>query len=435
MTLASSPRFLLLLVFGLCLALAIVGPVIQEPPVSWYGVGQQLGLMAAFCFAYGVANRTVSWRGAPSIAALPAASWIWIFLCIGIAGTCLQLASKLSSMDSIGLEGFAVLRQQRAEQLLLSQPAVSARWAGLGFLAYPAGIVGCCAVLRCYEDMRGMHVLLVLVFLAGLVALTVVAGGRGPLFAAAAVLVSTLALRKLDGRRAVPPSLTLRYIGIISALGFIAYSMMLWSVRSELSAMDAERFLSNTEGAWGMSVRPEVRNLLEPLVGLEGLRMMVLSSFYLSQSFSVFERVASAPELPIMLGLYEVDALAAGYRVIVGADAGLLATGNWALLDLKVYGFFAGAWGSLVIDFGFSGAIAAALAWGWFAGRSWGAAARCPGMPVTFMLPYWCASSLWSFASSPIGFSNAAVLLGWFVVAVACIGRLKRSQATAAGSI
>jgi len=403
--------------------------------VSWHGVGIQLGLLASFCFAYGIASHTGFRQGGLQSAEVPSTSWVWLFLCIGIAGTCLQVAGKLSSLDSLGLEGIGRLRRERAVELYSSQPTDSAWWVGLGFLAYPAGMVGCCAVLRWYEDMRRTHVLLAFFFLAGLTAMALFAGGRSALVLVTAVLVSTLALRTLDGRRAIPSSVIVRCTGATCLVGFIAYSMALWAIRSDLAGLDAERYLSHAEDAWAMSVRPGFRDLLEPLVGLEGVGAVVSLTFYLSQSFAVFERIASAPELPVMFGLYQVDALAAGYRMVVGTNTGLLGTGNHALLDLMVYGFFAGAWGGLVIDVGFFGAIAAAWVWGWLAGRCRSAAARCPGMPIAFMLPFWCAASLWSFASSPIGFSNAASLLGWFVLFVACIPRVARSPMISVSSI
>ena len=117
-----------------------------------------------------------------------------------------------------------------------------------------------------------------------------------------------------------------------------------------------------------------------------------------------------------MLGMYEADVVAATYRVMAGADAKLLVDGNQRLLDANIYGFFSGAWGGLVIDFGYTGAMAAITAWGWMAGRAWGVALRAPGAPAALMLAFWLAASIWSFATPPLGFSNAAVIFAWFIV-------------------
>jgi hypothetical protein len=411
----------LLFVSAACLALALVGPVIQEPSVSWSGAGRQLMLLAAFCIAHRIGSRAAARASVERPAMAQLGRWPLVFLCIGVFGTVLQALGKAASLETISLESAGLLRNERAEQLASARPPASAWWAALGFLAYPAGVVGCCAVLRWYERVRSVEVALAVAFCVGLVAMTVLAGGRGPLFALGAVLSGSAALRVLDGLRAMPSSPLLSGFAALVILGFLGYGMLLWSVRSNVSAMDAEGLLEHAAGAWGMSVRPGVRGVLEPLVGVEGVRIVASTFFYFSQSVAVFERIAAA-DVPAMLGLYEVDVLAAAYRAVGPAEGGLLAAGNQVLLDRQIYGFFAGAWGGLWIDFGSWGAAIAAAAWGWMAGRSWGAALTRPESPTAFMLPFWLAASGWSFASSPIGFSSAAVLLCWFLAFVPCVG-------------
>ena len=408
---------MILLVVSLVSALlSLFGPVIQSPPISWEGASLQVLLLAVFWATHRLGSRAASRiRVGPSVPA-SAGGWIAAFFAIGIVGAALQVAGKLEALGGLSFNGIYALRAQRAEELASAGRSQAGWSAAFGFIAYPAGIVGACAFIRWYERMRATQFMLAAAFGTALVMMTVFAGGRGPILAAGAVVFGTAILRMIDGQTAIPRSRALRLGILFAVVCFIGYSSVIWSVRSESVAMDAQQFLDYAEDSWGMAVRPGFREVVEPRLGVEGLRIVVASSFYLSQSTSVLERIISAPSIPPMFGLYQIDVVAAAYRVFASADGRLLADGNQALLAENVYGFFAGAWGGLLIDFGYAGAIVATAAWGWLAGRSWGAAISVPGAPFALMLAFWLAASLWSFASSPLGFSNAATLLCWFVV-------------------
>lgn len=414
---ALSPWFLLLAVSIGCTALALIGPVAQLPSISWSGAGLQALCLVVFWFAYGVGR-----RNCPQILARlpsglePAHGWITVLLWVGIVGAGMQVATKLDVLDGLDLSSIFALRNERAMQLASAKHQVTPLWAAGGFLTYPAGVVGLCGIFRWYERMSVGRVALAAAFGASLALMVLLMGGRGPLISCTALLAGVAVLRVIDGLPAFPRSQALRWSAILAIIGFLGYSTIIWTVRSDAVQLDAEQFFVHAESAWGMTVRSEFRDAVEPLFGIDGVRALAVTSFYISQSTTTLERIIAAPASAPMLGLYEADVVAAAYRVMAGADAKLLADGYQRLLDANIYGFFPGAWGGLVIDFGYSGAMAAIAAWGWMAGRAWGFALRAPGAPAALMLAFWVAASLWSFATPPLGFSNAAVVFAWFIV-------------------
>jgi len=335
---------------------------------------------------------------------------------VGIVGAALQVATKLDVIDGLDLSSIFELRNQRAMQLASAERPASAGWAAVGFLTYPAGVVGLCAVFRWYERMYVGRVALAAAFGASLMLMTLLMGGRGPLFSCAALLAGAAVLRVIDGLPVFPRSRALRWSAVLAVIGFLGYSTIIWTVRSDAVQLDTEQFLVHAESAWGMTVRPGFRDAVEPILGIDGVRALAVTSFYFSQSTAILEQIIAAPASAPMWGMYEADVVAATYRVMAGVDAKLLVDGNQRLLDANIYGFFSGAWGGLVIDFGYAGAMAAITAWGWMAGRAWGVALRAPGAPAALMLAFWLAASIWSFATPPLGFSNAAVIFAWFIV-------------------
>ena len=412
-----SPWFLLLAVSIGGTALALIGPVAQLPSISWSGAGLQAFCLVVFWFAYSVGKRISPRVPTRSPSGLePAHEWITVLLLVGIVGAALQVATKLDVLDGLDLSSIFALRNQRAMQLASAERPASAGWAAVGFLTYPAGVVGLCAIFRWYERMYVGRVALAAAFGASLMLMTLLMGGRGPLISCAVLLAGVAVLRVIDGLPVFPRSRALRWSAVLAVMGILGYSTIIWTVRSDAVQLDAEQFLVHAESAWGMTVRSGFRDAVEPILGIDGVRALAVTSFYISQSTAILERIIAAPASAPMLGMYEADVVAATYRVMAGADAKLLVDGNQRLLDANIYGFFSGAWGGLVIDFGYTGAMAAITAWGWMAGRAWGVALRAPGAPAALMLAFWLAASIWSFATPPLGFSNAAVIFAWFIV-------------------
>jgi hypothetical protein len=308
-----------------------------------------------------------------------------------------------------------LLREDRATQLMSGEALRSGPIGAIGFALYPAVIVGLCACVRWWERCSPMVKALAGVSALSIAAAMVLSGGRGSAVALALVLLGALVLRSLAGLPLLPASRALLAFAGAAVLAFAAYGSFIWSVRASQSSMDAGEFLVFAERSWGMRVDPGFSARLEPLIGIEGIRILAASLFYFTQSTSVMERVIGAEELRPMWGVYQVDALAGLWRLAFGGEPGLLSHMNAVLFHRGIYGFFAGAWGALIVDFGRAGAFVATATWGWAAGASWNIARRRPCDPGSLIGAFWLAASAWSFISSPIGFSNAAVLLGWFL--------------------
>ena len=97
----------------------------------------------------------------------PAHGWITVLLLVGIVGVALQVVTKLDVLDGYDLSSIFALRTERAMQLASAERPGSAGWAAVGFLTYPAGVVGLCGVFRWYEQMYVGRVALAATFGAG----------------------------------------------------------------------------------------------------------------------------------------------------------------------------------------------------------------------------------------------------------------------------
>ncbi|MBS0307500.1 MAG: hypothetical protein JSS58_00885 [Proteobacteria bacterium] len=136
--------------------------------------------------------------------------------------------------------------------------------------------------------------------------------------------------------------------------------------------------------------------------------------FYFTQSLSILERILAMNDVPTLLGGYHIDLVAAFMRTSP-ESADFLGRGYAALLNENIYGFFAGAWGGLYIDFGLFGSVLGTMLWGWFAGRSYRTACRDVHSDRVILYIFWLYSILIGFVSPPFGFSNSAMIFFWFV--------------------
>jgi hypothetical protein len=420
----------------------VAGPVDVEPSPSLRSMCLALALMGTFALGFVFTCGRHSRRNIPPPAGprpgIPAGI-VAAFLVVGALGAVLQAFGKAGDVAAMDLESIYRLRLERAEDLMRGRASSSRLASIVGFATYPACIVGICATFRWFEHARAPLRVLAVAASVAVVCMTLVSGGRGTLFLLGLLLAGAGVLRRLAGLPWIPWDRAIRVAVLLAICGFIAYSSVLWKVRSSESSMDAERFLEYARDAWGMQLRPWFQDAFGGLLGAEGVRAAACRAFYMTQSLSVLERVLAVPALQPMLGLYEVDVLAGAVRLLGSRADAFLADSNAALESAKVYGFFAGAWGGLVVDFGIVGAFIAAGAWGALAGRSWRAAVLAPDAPASLFAAFWLAASAWSFVSSPIGFSNAALVLAWFaafaLVARPAPGRPVHYDARVAGSM
>jgi hypothetical protein len=244
---------------------------------------------------------------------------------------------------------------------------------------------------------------------------SIAAGGRSPILVLIIFVGLACYLRRWYGQSAIPHSRSLRILifGLVGA--FLAYSSVIWLVRSELAEMNTDAFFAHAEDTWGVTPGPALQAAAE-LLGAPNLVQSVMSSvFYFTGALSATERILALSASPMLLGGYQVDLVAGALRVIPGGNE-FLAQGYDTLLEADIYGFFAGAWGSLYIDFGIPGSVLAVVLWGLLAGRSHLALRRAPQGDGAALYAFWTYSVFISFVSPPLGFSNSALTFTWVLV-------------------
>lgn len=396
-----------------------LAPIEQAPPVSTHGLVFVVSMVLLFGFAAACGGIGSPARrdcdGRPPLT--DPQTTARTFLIIGIVGAFLHLYDKVAALELVGLLGAAELRAERALALLEAGQHASGILSGMAFLCYPAGLVGVVAVLLTYESQQRTVRTLAVVYILSLFLHSVAAGGRGTIFVTFLLIAVCLYLRRCAGLRPFPrsPLLAAMFGGL--GLLFVVYSAVIWKVRASMSDLGIEEFLQHAELNWEVTPTQSLTDLAATLQEPALVQVIMSSVFYFTQSLSVIERILAMTDIPVMLGGYQVDIVAALLRLFP-AGAVLLGSGNALLLEANVYGFFTSAWGALVIDFGWPGALAACFVWGWVAGRSHRWVRSEWSTPALVFYAFWMYSVLISFVSPPLGFANSAVTLFWFVALV-----------------
>ena len=417
-----NPASLMLGFWATLYAVTFLGPITQRPSVSLEGFLFVGGLLMLFVLAS--AFGSASLHGAPRVPIvwatdLPTAKrrdrLLRVLLLIGCAGGLLGLYSKLSAADSLSLIASAALRAERAQQLLDAGQITSGPAGAVAFLTYPAGFVATLITVLRYEQCRTSTRMLALFYLPVVFMQSIAAGGRSPILVLIIFVGLASYLRRWYGQSAIPRSRPLRLLVVALVTAFFAYSSVIWLVRSELADMNTDAFLAHADETWGVTPSRGLQAAAEVL-GAPNLVQSVMSSvFYFTGALAVTERILAMNASPLLLGGYQVDLVAGAMRVIPGGNE-FLARGYDILLEADIYGYFAGAWGSLYIDFGIPGSVLAAILWGVLAGRSQLALRRAPQGDGAALYAFWIYSVFISFVSPPLGFSNSALTFAWVLV-------------------
>lgn len=401
--------------------MSVFGPIRGTPAVSFEGVTFAVSFFATFLLAFTMANRGHRASTASRSRSRALGRTLFVaeaFMLIGVIGAALRLEGTSRALAVFELSAIYELRVERALELADGIGLRSGSASAIGFLLYPAATVGLCAGFRWYERLGLRAKVLGMFALLTQVAATVLSGGRSALVVLALVILGAAVLRTKAGIPALPTSKVLRLGAATAILASMAYGSKIWEVRASRSDLDQDAIIAHMQTSWGVTIDDRFRAALEPIVGARGVAMAVASAFYFVQSTSTLERVIATDRSEPMYGMYQADVLAAAWRWRFGDSSQFLASLHASLLDAEIYGFFAGAWGALLIDFGYAGAVTATLVWGAAAGLSWRLARHRPDEPRTLICAFWIAASGWCFVSSPIGFSNGLMLLCWFLAFV-----------------
>lgn len=338
-----------------------------------------------------------------------------LVLMIGILGGLLSAYAKLSLVGEYSLAALASLRTERAQEVLYADQVKSSIASVLAFFFYPAGFVGLVATLLRYETVSANTRMLAGLYVVVVFLLTIIAGGRSPVMVLLLFTAITFYLRKCLGLSTVPASGSLRFGMSFLLLVFIAYSSLVWAIRSHASGLDLEAFMRHAETVWGVRPSDWLLSVASWTGKPEIVQTIMSSIFYFTQNLSITERVLDARyDIVPMLGGYQVDLVAALLRSFP-TSAEFLAAGNQVLLDANVYGFFTGAWASLFVDFGYF-SLLMVLLWGYLSGRAYRNLVRKGGLVNETRYIFWTYAVFISFVSPPFGFSNSFITFVWFVI-------------------
>lgn len=400
-----------------------LAPITQRPAVSLEGFLFIAGLVALFGIAslFGSAGLRGTSRAQCARAADAAMTTqrrdalLRLLLLIGCAGGVLGLYAKLSASDALSLIASAALRAERAQQLLYAEQITSGPVGAVAFLTYPAGFVAMFVALLRYEHCRTSTRLLAVFYILVVFMQSIAAGGRSAILVLIIFIGLAVYLRRWRGQNPIPRSRPLRILLVGLVVTFVAYSSVIWLVRSELSDMNVDEFLAHAGDSWGVTPSRSLENFAEALGSPSIVQSVMSSVFYFTQSLAVTERILAMESSPLLLGGYQVDLVAGVMRAIPGGGQ-ILGKGYDTLVDANVYGYFAGAWGALYIDFGAVGCVLAVILWGVLAGRSRRALWCSRDGDAAAMYAFWIYSVFISFVSPPLGFSNSALTFVWFLV-------------------
>lgn len=340
---------------------------------------------------------------------------ISIFLLISVLGGLFSILGRIADLDEINLMAISKLRTLKAQSLLHGGEASSSILSMLAFFMYPAGFIALVAAILQYEEISNLARLLVYIFIGIMFCVAILAGGRSPILLLILFVSIACYTRTVLGKSWMPHSRVLRWGSVGLLLAFVAYSSIIWSVRSNESGKSTEQYLQHAANVWGAAPRPYLLAASNWL-NHPNLTFSVLGPvFYLTQSISVTEKIlATAEDIPHVLGGYHIDLMAAVLRRI--PESALLLKDNYEiLLNTSIYGYFTGAWGALFIDFGYF-SLLAAMIWGFLAGLSWVKLKNNPTLLTSVFYVFWIYSIMISFASPPFGFSNSLMVFVWFVL-------------------
>jgi hypothetical protein len=392
-----------------------VAPIVQTPSPSFEGIV----FNAAFIVVYAIG----CWAGSAKLGAAMDArtrlsretekdggDLVAVLALIGCAGALISILDKASGVSLAGLIDAATLRNERAQLLLEAEANPGGVLSAVAFLLYPAGYAAVYMALLSFERLPRPHANLALAFVPLAFFHTVAAGGRSGILVLLILIAIAAYVRRYRGQSAFPNAAAVKWLSRILVVAFMLYSAAVWFVRSEVSEMDVDTFLEHAEQRWGVAPSPWLESVASPAM----IQTVMSTVFYVTQSLSVTERFLSMQSVPMLLGGYHVDVVAAAMRSHNEARE-FLANGYAELLEANVYGFFTGAWAALCIDFGVAGALGFTLVWGLLAGHAYKAMKISRTDSRAAMYGFSLYATAISFVSPPFGFANSATTFFWFL--------------------
>lgn len=410
-------------IWGLCLASYAVLPYqLLGRQLTTEGIAILVAFIAAFLFgtlmvptgkAVSLVDRS------PLIDATRAETWL--MMASGLASIFFVLDA--SSKNVFDLAAAYEMRSETADALLKGEASISSVWFQIAFLLYPA-----CYVYSAIHILfaRRVQVWKLVIFgLLPIILVSLVMGGRNPLFYG--VIVAWLALRdrKKLGRGGAQIAQKRRrtkwlasLVWFVVLVGLFQYFAAVFMARAAAAGGSLEMF-RHAEEVWGVGFGGALSSAIFVLFGEDGAYLVFIFVWYLLQGFVMSNYLFSSYDGPMQMGIYGVDIMTALMRRL---DSQRVAEGFDYLMDSGTYGFFPSAWGSLYVDFGFYSLIICAL-WGAFAAFTYRRSVVQKKPDWLLIWPFVNVGILFSLINTPFGYANGLIAHGWVLVAFLLLKR------------
>ena len=416
------PAITMIQVWALCVLAFVVLPFeLVNRTLSWWGFLMLAVFIAAFCVGGVFKSIQVQWAGRARTA-LPMMGINfgraeWLLIGASVAATAL-FAYEVYTGAFLNLEETWQVRSDRASDLMLGRESESSIAFRIAFLLYPAAIV----YIAFEVILKQVPQLWRLAAFGGLpvVLASLIMGGRSPLLLALAVaFVSFRVRQKLHSpekqvrKRLSPRAVLIAAALVVAGLVALKYFIRVFVVRAE-TAGGFGAMLDVAESSWGITFAD---NWFLALVGDEISYLIFAFSWYMVQGLVMANVLFTDYVGPPHYGVYGVELITGVMRRVNGD---FVADRFYSLTELNTYGFFPSAFGTLYVDLGYGG-IFASFVWGYIAALTY---QRCRERvdPRWFLVaPIVLVGIFFSFISTPLGFSNGAMMHIWLVVAfLAC---------------
>lgn len=437
--LSAAPGRLMLLVWGLFAGLYALRPIEFSTPATWRTwqfVAASIGL-----FLLGSAAGGQRWKQ-PA----PAREWNWprpylrrlrritvACVVLGVAGGASIYVDKmfLSGLDYS--EGATAVRLSRtAEASVGIERHQSSYFLHFGLLTSHFSLVGLLLYLLAAETLPRRYILLVPLSLISPALFAYSYGGRSPVIAALLICVAAFLVRGMMGRPAIPRAKAVPAVLAAAVLAAALYNSFIFGERREFRNLGHySAALRSFERAGLFRVRPWVDEWTGHGAVAPGVMLDAISSyFYLTVGVTGLERVlAFSDRLGPYAGQYQIQVLPIALDRL-WPEISLLREMRHELFVAGAAGVFTTAFGSLYLDFGWTGLAVAVFLWGWLSGRYYrrSLGARDPSAPLILCFLVWAV--LLSPIHSAVGISNAVMIpcICWLVA------RLVRRPVTCRGT-
>ncbi len=412
--------------------LYLCAPVILSPKIT------PLGTLFTLCHIFLFRSSAFFW-GQPDTPSNPSMNiekslykydyLTTIIFAVGIISCYLVVVNNISKLQYVNFQSIAKHRDHRSYLVLhgeLLRYNIHNFISVITFICTASGFISTISTILLYEKRSNLNKVLLYFFMISIFFVSVSTGSRGFLLIMLILIMLSCYSRMSFNYVLIPTSKFFRISVLLLLFVSIFYSNLVWTARSNTAQKTPTETFEHYKNNWGLELSTKPKKTLTN-TELEKTRTIILPIFYFIHSLITTEKILQAKDsIPIMYGSYHIDLLSVALRSNK-YSANFQRSANQILLEKNIYGFFAGAWGALFIDFGFFSFVIAII-WGGLSGRVWRDFYYNRNILSATIYTYSIYAILISFASPPFGLSNSFMLFIWLTIFNLSIKKLDNHQ-------